>query len=85
MKTLIAFGTPLFRVLYVSTSKVALFGYSSQYVLNAVYSSSKICTQLCAMVPRAGAPYSLSVSVQLVPATPAIYAALAPRYAADAP
>ena len=78
LKTRMAFGTPDFNTLYVSTSSVQLCGYSSAYALNASYSLSKSCTQLCAMVPSAGTPKRRSLMVQAVPTQPPIYAARAP-------
>ena len=85
LNALMALGIPLFNVSYVSTSSVALSGYSSQNALNASYSESNICTQEWAMVPLAGTPYHLSVTVHAVPPHPAMYAALAPSIAASVP
>ena len=41
VNTLIAFGTPDFKVSYVSTNRQHASGYNFAYVLNAVYSSAK--------------------------------------------
>ena len=41
-------------VSYVSTRSRQAFGYSSEYFLNAVYSSGKLMIQLCACVPLTG-------------------------------
>ena len=46
--------------------------HSLQYVSNASYSVSNICTHECAIVPSDGTPYSSSAIVQAVPLAPAI-------------
>src|SRR5699024_233871 len=85
LKTLIAVGTPDFSTSYVSTRRTQLEGYISAYFLKASYSSSYICTQLCAIVPSAAIPKSRSDPVHAVPAQPPIYAARAPYIAAAVP
>ena len=85
LNALMALGTPLLSTLYVSTSRVAAFGYSLQYESNASYSLSNICTHECAIVPTAGMPKRSSAIAHAVLEQPPIYAALAPRIAAEAP
>src|SRR5699024_6380756 len=78
LNTRIAFGTPDFKVSYVSTSRVQESGYIRAYALNASYSLGKLMIQLWAWVPITGTSNICPARTLDVPTQPPIMAALAP-------